>query len=77
MSGRGCFDDLPGDEIVVSPPSLIVEPLCGSDTESGFNYKKTRVVSRAEISAYLAHTVSVFLFIAFSAISYPKHPATL
>ena len=27
IPGRGCFDDLPGDEIVVSPPSLIVEPL--------------------------------------------------
>ena len=27
LSGRGCFGDLPGDEIVVSPPSPIVEPL--------------------------------------------------
>ena len=27
IPGRGCFGDLPGDEIVVSPPSLIVEPL--------------------------------------------------
>ena len=27
ISGRGCFDDLRGDEIVVSPPSPIVEPL--------------------------------------------------
>ena len=27
IPGRGCFDDLPGDEIVESPPSLIVEPL--------------------------------------------------
>ena len=27
ISGRGCFDDPPGDEIVVSPPSPIVEPL--------------------------------------------------
>ena len=26
IPGRGCFDDLPGDEIVVSPPSLIIEP---------------------------------------------------
>ena len=25
--GRGCFGDLPGDKIVVSPPSPIVEPL--------------------------------------------------
>ena len=24
---RGCFGDLPGDEIIVSPPSPIVEPL--------------------------------------------------
>ena len=29
IPGRGCFDDLPGDEIVVFPPSLIVEPLYG------------------------------------------------
>ena len=27
IPGRGCFGDLPGDEIVVSPPSPIVEPL--------------------------------------------------
>ena len=27
IPGRGCFDDLPGDEIVVSPPPLIVKPL--------------------------------------------------
>ena len=27
IPGRGCFDDLPGGEIVVSPPSPIVEPL--------------------------------------------------
>ena len=27
IPGRGCFGDLPGDKIVVSPPSPIVEPL--------------------------------------------------
>ena len=27
MPERGCVGDLPGDEIVVSPPSPIVEPL--------------------------------------------------
>ena len=27
IPGRGCFGDLPGDEIVESPPSLNVEPL--------------------------------------------------
>ena len=27
MPGRGCFGDLPGDGIVVSPPSPIVEQL--------------------------------------------------
>ena len=27
IPGTGCFGDLPGDEIVVSPPSPIVEPL--------------------------------------------------
>ena len=27
IPGRGCFGDLPGDEIVVFPPSPIVEPL--------------------------------------------------
>ena len=27
IPGRGCFGDLPGDEIVVSPASPIVEPL--------------------------------------------------
>ena len=27
IPGRGCFGDLPGDETVESPPSLIVEPL--------------------------------------------------
>ena len=27
IPGRGCFGDLPGDEIVVPPPSPIVEPL--------------------------------------------------
>ena len=27
IPGRDCFDDLPGDEIVVSTPSPIVEPL--------------------------------------------------
>ena len=27
IPGRGCFGDLPGDEIVVSPPSPIIEPL--------------------------------------------------
>ena len=30
--GRGCFGDLPGDEIVVSPPSPIVEPLANART---------------------------------------------
>ena len=29
IPGRGCFGDLPGDEIVVSPPSPIVEPITG------------------------------------------------
>ena len=27
IPGRGCYGDLPGDEIVVSPPFPIVEPL--------------------------------------------------
>ena len=27
IPGRGCFDDLLGDEIIVSPPSPVVEPL--------------------------------------------------
>ena len=29
IPGRGCFGDLHGDEIVVSPPSPTVEPLLG------------------------------------------------
>ena len=31
IPGRGCFGDLHGDEIVVSPPSPIVEPLAAAE----------------------------------------------
>ena len=31
IPGRGCFRDVPGDEIVVSPPSPIIEPLAALD----------------------------------------------
>ena len=36
IPGRGCFGDLPGDKIVVSPPSPIFEPLVdgGDDSDS-------------------------------------------
>ena len=33
IPGRDCFGDLPGDEIVVSPPSPIVEPLNGDGND--------------------------------------------
>ena len=33
---RGCFRDLPGDEIVVFPPSPIVEPLENGKLRLGF-----------------------------------------
>ena len=35
ISGRGCFGDLTGDEIVVSPPSPIVEPLASQNSDTG------------------------------------------
>ena len=43
IPGRGCFGDLPGDEIVVSPPSPIVEPLWTStslDVPAGVTQEK-------------------------------------
>ena len=40
IPGRGCFGDLPGDKIVISPPSPIVEPLksvfkAGANADAG------------------------------------------
>ena len=35
IPGRGCFDDLLGDEIIVSPLSPVVEPLKLLETKSG------------------------------------------
>ena len=41
IPGRGCFGDLPGDKIVVSPPSTIVEPLSGRTPRPIPNYGTT------------------------------------
>ena len=55
IPGRGSFGDLPGDEIVVSPPSSIVEPLLNISAYSrdsskfslrrSFNFFKRRTSS--------------------------------
>ena len=46
IPGRGCFGDLPGDEIVVSPPSPIVEPLFGRVRKSRATYGERKHRSR-------------------------------
>ena len=46
IPGRGYFGDLPGDEIVVSPPSPIVEPLTNSARQKHTGRVKGRSVRR-------------------------------
>ena len=50
IPGRDCFGDLPGDEIAVSPPSPIVEPL-GHSTRQGIMKRRVSNTNNARRTA--------------------------
>ena len=61
IPGRGCFGDLPGDEIVVSPPSLIVEPLPSPpDRSTSFSVKAESPALPCRISIQYDSYYSIF-----------------